>query len=39
VRPLRRLALVVRTAGQRVADVNLLDDQHLFLEVDLTFRL
>jgi hypothetical protein len=37
VRPLRGLALVVRAAGQRVANANPFDDEDLVLEVDLAF--
>jgi hypothetical protein len=37
VRALRRLALVLGAAGQRVAHANPLDDEHLLVEVDLAF--
>jgi hypothetical protein len=39
MRALGGLALVVRAAPERVADVNLLDDQDLVLEVDLALSL
>jgi hypothetical protein len=37
VRPLGSLALVGRAAGQGVVDVNALDNEHLVLDLDLTF--
>lgn len=39
MRSLGRLAFVVWAAFQRVADVDLLDDEDLVLDVDLTFGL
>jgi len=39
VRALRRLALVLRHAAQRVVDADPFDDQDLVLDVDLAFGL
>jgi hypothetical protein len=39
VRPLRRLAFVVRTTNQPIADSDSLDDQDLIDNVDLALRL
>jgi len=39
MRALSRFPLVFRTVLQRVADVDLLDDENLVFEVDLAFRI